>query len=89
MQQNQKNFERADIQGPLNDAITAKIAEIGLTPTGDHVRRTIRSVLRIGAKIALENGCSPSSFLELCSEAFAKEAGPESVAPAPLVTPTK
>lgn len=84
-----KNFERADIQGPLNDAIKRKIGEIGLAPTSDHVRRTIRSVLRIGAKIALENGCSPSSFAEMCTESFSKEAGSESLAPAPLVAPGK
>lgn len=84
----QKNFERADIQGPLNDAIKEKISEIGLTPTSDHVRRTIRSVLRIGAKIALENGCSVSSFHEMCTEAFRKEASSESTAPAPLVAPS-
>lgn len=84
-----KTFERAEIQGPLNEAVGAKLKEIGVTPTPDHIRRTIRAVLRIAAKIALDAGCPPKLFTELAQESFVKEAGAESLAIAALVAQAK
>lgn len=84
-----KNFERAEIQGPLNEAVDRKLKEIGVEPTPDHIRRTIRAVLRIGAKIALEAGCPPHAFIEMAKESFVKEAGAESLAVAAFVAHAK
>jgi hypothetical protein len=83
------NFERAEIQEPLHKAVEDKLKEIGCEPTPEHVRRTIRSILRIGAKIALENGCPPRAFMEMAQEAFTKEAGAESLMVAAFVAKAK
>lgn len=84
-----KNFERAEIQGPLNEAVDQKLKELGVDPTPDHIRRTIRAVLRIGAKIALEAGCPPGIFIEMAKESFVKEAGAESLSVAAFVAQAK
>jgi hypothetical protein len=68
-----KNFERAELQAPLSQAVFDKLNEIGCELAGPHIRRVIRATLRTAARIALMHGCPPPMWLELCAEAYVKE----------------
>lgn len=68
-----KNFERVDIQMPVTEAINRKIKDLGVEPTPDHQRRTIRAVLHTAGKMMLEAGGGVSAFRQLAEECFGKE----------------
>lgn len=68
-----KNFERAEIQGPVKQAINDKLKELGVEPTPDHQRRTVRAMLHAAGKMMLEGGGSPSNFRSLAEECINKE----------------
>lgn len=69
-----KEFERADIQGPVKQAINDKLKELGVEPTDDHQRRTIRALLHAAGKMMLEAGGNQASFRQLAEEGYGKEA---------------
>jgi hypothetical protein len=68
-----KNFERAEIQGPVNEAVNNKLKELGVEPSPDHTRRTIRAMLHTCGKMMLEAGGSASDFRKLAEECIGKE----------------
>lgn len=83
-----KNFERAELQSPISQAVFDKLSEIGCELAGPHIRRVIRATLRTAARIALMHGCPPPAWLELCAEAYVKE-GAELAGVEPDSTPTQ
>jgi hypothetical protein len=68
-----KEFERADIQGPVKQAINDKLKELGVEPTEDHQRRTVRALLHAAGKMMLEQGGSPSNFRSMAEDCINKE----------------
>lgn len=68
-----KEFERADIQGPVKQAVNDKLKEMGVEPTDDHTRRTIRALLHTAGKMMLEAGGSVSTFRAQAEECITKE----------------
>lgn len=68
-----KNFERADIQLPITKALYRELKDLGVEPTPDHQRRTIRAVLHTAGKMMLEAGGSSSDFRKLAEECYGKE----------------
>lgn len=83
----EKVFERAEIQGLIQPAVEQALKVV--PTTADHVRRTVRAGLRVFAKVALEAGCDPRSFIQMAQEAFQKEAGTESLTEAAFVAYAK
>jgi hypothetical protein len=75
-----KNFERSEIQPILQNAIVAALKQNEIEVEGAHVRRVVRSLLRLAAKVMLSasGATNPAAlakgaYLPLCMEAFAKE----------------
>jgi hypothetical protein len=80
-----QDYDRAEIQRMLTKAILETLQDNGVIATPEHVRRTIRAVLRIGAKMVLENGGGVEDYVVFAQEALVKEAGPESLMPVDFV----
>jgi hypothetical protein len=70
-----KSYERSEIQAALEPVIEAKLSEMNVPDDDDHTRRKVRTLARMGAKIAISKGCNPQAWMAICYEVYVKEAG--------------
>ena len=75
-----KNFERSEIQPILQTAVANALATHEIEVEGAHVRRLVRSLLRLAAKLVVKTAGTGNPeamfkaiFFPLCAEAFGKE----------------
>ena len=68
-----KEWNRAQIQHALAPIVDQTLGAMALPYDAPHVRRTIRSLLRIAATRAIEAGCPPDAWLSMTIEAFNAE----------------
>ena len=71
-----ERFQRSDLQLHLEAMLGHLLHELG-TPVhlldATHGRRTVRSLLRVAARVALRLGCDASTFMQLSAQCFGAE----------------
>jgi len=68
-----KSFNRAEIQELFDIAIERITEETGLVLEGEHLRRAVRALFRLGARLAIDNGAPVDVLLALAIESLKAE----------------
>lgn len=80
-------IKRAQLQGPVEAALTAAALQLGLPTDGDHDARLLRVLGLVVSKIALRNKWALLSVVSVIAECYAKEAKADADAKAGITGP--